>query len=641
MNPGNFEDLIHNENYLADYYSALITADSLITTPVHGTGHGLRETQSLNGWWSFTLDPYDTFLRAKWYRQAEEDGARRAREEVADRSPARESARASRHELPRDFDFASWERVRVPSCWNTADERYYYYEGPAVYTRTFDWKPAVAGTESAVVGTEPVSDHAAAAARVILRFGAVQYDAKVFLNGEFMGMHLGGSTPFCIDVTGRLRRHNRLTVSVNNRRESDRVPMTNTDWFNYGGIYRDVELLTVPESYLQHASCALVPDAGFRRIRVDLTVAGSKQSGRARVRIPELGVDEALEVRDGRGGIDLSAKPELWSPDHPRLYDVLFSYGTDEVRDRIGFRELRVEGGELLLNGRPTFFAGVACHEESVDNGKAVTQVERTLDLENARELGCRYMRLAHYPHSERTAELADARGMLLWEEIPVYWAIDFENPATYQDAENQLRELILRDRNRASVAIWSVGNENPDTDSRLAFMSGLAKAARRIDDTRLVSAACLVDHVANRIADRLTEHLDIIGLNEYYGWYNPDFELLPDLLENSRPGKPVFITEFGAGAKTGHHGTTGELFTEECQAEVYRRQIEVFRRTSYIKGISPWILYDFRSPRRLNGLQLGYNLKGLMDRDRRTPKLAFNVLREFYRSLGDGTSQT
>jgi beta-glucuronidase len=241
-------------------------------------------------------------------------------------------------------------------------------------------------------------------------------------------------------------------------------------------------------------------------------------------------------------------------------------------------------------------------------------------------------MRLAHYPHSRRTPQIADELGIMLWEEIPVYWSIDFDNPATAADAQNQLRELIERDWNRASVVIWSVGNENPDTDERLTFMRNLADTARTLDGTRPVSAACLVNHVDNRIEDRLADSLDIIGLNEYFGWYDPDYEKLPALFHNSSPKKPVFITEFGGGALAGHRGTVDEYFTEDRQRSIYERQIDAFRSIPYLSGVSPWVLFDFRSPRRTNAFQRGYNRKGLLGEDKSSRKAAFFVLQSFYR---------
>ncbi|MCP4427729.1 MAG: glycoside hydrolase family 2, partial [Chloroflexi bacterium] len=237
-------------------------------------------------------------------------------------------------------------------------------------------------------------------------------------------------------------------------------------------------------------------------------------------------------------------------------------------------------------------------------------------------------------------AKIADEVGLLLWEEIPVYWSIAFNNPATYQDAENQLLELIQRDFNRASVIIWAVGNETPDTDARLQFMGDLARAAKRIDPGRLVSAACLRNHVENRIEDRLTGVLDVIGLNQYYGWYSAKYDQLVALLENSQPGKPVIIAECGAGAQAGYHGTISDVFSEEYMAEVYRRQLDVLPRFAYIRGMTPWILYDFRSPRRKNRFQQGYNLKGLIDRDKTTKKSAYYVLQECYLRMQNETSR-
>ena len=145
------------------------------------------------------------------------------------------------------------------------------------------------------------------------------------------------------------------------------------------------------------------------------------------------------------------------------------------------------EGRDILLNGKPVFLRGISCHEDSKENGKALTDAERERNIALAKELGCNFMRVAHYPHSERMAQLADELGILLWEEIPVYWNVHFGTQDTYEDAENQLAELIKRDFNRASVIVWSVGNENPDTDERLHFMGGLADFAHKNDPSRLV----------------------------------------------------------------------------------------------------------------------------------------------------------
>ena len=337
-------------------------------------------------------------------------------------------------------------------------------------------------------------------------------------------------------------------------------------------------------------------------------------------------------MRAGRAEAEIHASPRLWSPENPYLYDVTLRLGEDAVTDRIGFREIRVRGREILLNGKPVFLKGISSHEDSVPHGRALTDRERTENIRLAKELGCNFMRLAHYPHHENMAKLADRIGIMLWEEIPVYWAIRFDREGTYEDAQNQLAELIKRDCNRASVIIWSVGNENADTDSRLRFMKRLADYAHAADSSRLVSAACLVDAAENRINDRLAESLDIIGINEYCGWYTPDFGKLPELMANSDPDKPVVITEFGADAMRGFEGPADLKGTEAYQAAVYEKQMEVLLGISYIRGMSPWLLYDFRCPRRTSSIQKYYNRKGLLDETRTYRKQAFHVLQRYYR---------
>ncbi len=373
------------------------------------------------------------------------------------------------------------------------------------------------------------------------------------------------------------------------------------------------------------------PDGGFNKIRASVSLSECTE-GKAGLKIDELKIDEEIDIVNGKGETEIVSDLRLWSPEDPYLYDVTVSYNEDTVSDRVGFREIKVKGREILLNGQSIFLKGISAHEDSTDNGRALTDEERIENIRLAKELGCNFMRVAHYPHHERMAKLADEMGIMLWEEIPVYWAIRFEREETYEDAHNQLAELIERDYNRASVIIWSVGNENADTDSRLSFMKGLADYAHETDPSRLVSAACLVDEAENRIADRLADSLDIIGVNEYCGWYSPDFERLPALMKNSDPDKPVIITEFGADAMRGNTGDPDRKGTEEYQALVYERQLDTLLKIDYVKGISPWILYDFRCPRRTSIIQKYYNRKGLLDETKTYRKPAFYVLQKYYR---------
>lgn len=553
-----------------------------------------RKKESLNGEWHYAVDQYDTCVSQKWYEENYYDEGGNL--------------------LPIDYSFDEWDTMYLPCCWNTFDKMFMLYEGSMIFTRKFFF-------------AKQNEDE-----RVFLKIGAVNYLCRVYLNKKYVGMHKGGSTPFYFDITDFLEHSNRILIQADSTRRNEQVPPAVTDWFNYGGIYRDIEIIRVPKIHIKNFGIALVPDSGFKKIRVEVMLSENIDST-AILTINELGTSVEIPIKCGVGEIAFEASPELWSPENPKLYDVTLTCEKDSVRDRVGFREIRVQGMDILLNGKPIFLRGISCHEDSAPNGKALTDEERIENIRIAKELGCNFMRVAHYPHSERMSQLADEMGLLLWEEIPVYWAVYFGTKDTYYDAENQLCELITRDYNRASVIIWSVGNENQDTDERLKFMGDLADFARRYDPARLVSAACLVNFAKNAIEDRLEQYLDIIGLNEYCGWYAADFRMLPALFENSDPKKPVIITEFGADAMSGNRGTVTDKGTEDCQAFVYEKQIENIRKISYIKGMTPWILRDFRCPRRTAVTQKYYNTKGLVSAGGKR-KMAFGVLRDFYNSI-------
>jgi beta-glucuronidase len=228
-------------------------------------------------------------------------------------------------------------------------------------------------------------------------------------------------------------------------------------------------------------------------------------------------------------------------------------------------------------------------------------------------------------------ARVADELGLLVWEEIPVYWEIDWESPVALESAMRQLRELILRDRNRASVVFWSLANETLPKPARLEFLRKLAQTARALDPTRLLTTALLTMPTGDRrmcIDDPLGELVDVLAVNEYFGWYYGEPE---GVVWESAFEKPLVMSELGADALAGHHGDASERYTEEFQARFYERQIAMLETIPFLRGLSPWILQDFRSPRRnLPGIQDHYNRKGLVS-ERGQRKLAFAVLRDYY----------
>jgi beta-glucuronidase len=608
MTAGNAIDHLHDERFGVAFDPRNIDHRTMVFV-------GGRARESLDGVWRFTPDLFDEGLRQHWYRN--------------------EGVPAARRTMPWDGDPAVGYPLRVPSCWNLARPEWLHFEGSAWLSRSFAYLAKQRDE------------------RVFLRVGAANYDAKVFLNGSFLGNHVGGSTPFFVELTGRLDARNRLTFCINNTRGADRVPMHHFDWFNYGGIHREVSLIRVPHVFIRDFFVRLDGDA----IAVDAELSDPSAHGRARLKIAGL-FETVLPVAKGRIAVRIAASPNLWSPERPHLYDVTLSFGADEVSDRIGFRTISTRGQEILLNGTPILLKGACVHEDDVTRGRVTSAADIRRRLRHLRALGGNFLRLTHYPHHELVARLADELGFLLWSEIPVYWAINFANPRTLADATNQLTELIKRDRNRASVVLWGVGNENADIEERLKFMSHLARTAHRLDPSRLVSAACLVNKKAKRIEDRLVRHLDVIGINEYYGWYDANVEDLDAIGRNSRLDKPVVITEVGAEAPAAARsavssasrkeaalwaagGRGRSYFSERKMESIYRAQTAAFARNAWIKGVAAWVLYDFRSERRQNQFQRGFNRKGLIAADKRTKKVAFAILREFYRRWRQGDAAT
>jgi beta-glucuronidase len=451
-------------------------------------------------------------------------------------------------------------------------------------------------------------------------------------------------------VTKLLRDgNNQITVGVDSEATAVTVPPTVTDWENYGGITRAVRLIATPDTYVDDAWVRLTRDG---QMAVDVHLDGPQAANQAvHLKIAELGLDQAGKTDAGGNWRATMAAPRAlvrWSPDAPRLYDVTVGAGRDEWRDRIGFRTIEVKGADILLNGKPIFLRGISLHEEELgtEPTRAITTASARALLSEIKDgLHGNYVRLAHYPHGEVMTRLADEMGLIVWSEVPVYWRVAWNNPDTLATARNMLAENILRDRNRASIAIWSVANETPVTDARNVFLRTLVKDVRGLDDTRLVSAALLVErsqgagHPIISMADPMADALDIVSINTYNGWYSTDrLADLPAMEWRVPAGKPLIFSEFGADAKSGFHDLSGgQKFSEEFQAEYYRQTLRMIDKLPTLRGMSPWILKDFRSPRRQNpDFQQGWNRKGLISETGQR-KMAFDVLAGYYTTKQSG----
>ncbi|HEY1113766.1 MAG TPA: glycoside hydrolase family 2 TIM barrel-domain containing protein, partial [Chitinophagaceae bacterium] len=551
-----------------------------------------RKIQSLNGRWNYIIDPYE--MGYYDYRHMPFDQSASGKGGFYD-----DKQQKDKGELI-EYNFDLSPNMKVPGDWNSQVEKLELYEGTVWLRQKFH--------------AAPKSDK-----NYVLHFGAVNYEAHVYLNGKKLGSHKGGFTPFQFDVTGKLNSgENFVVVKADNTRHPDEIPTVNTDWWNYGGITRDVLLAELPATYIADYKIQLAK-GNLNKIEGFVQLDGSKKSQPVTISIPEAGIKQTVQTDTaGRVAINLPVKKmTYWTPETPKLYSVDITSATDTVTDRIGFRTIETRGQDILLNGRSVFLRGISLHDENpLIPGRLRGRGDMRMMLQWAKELNCNYVRLAHYPHSEDMVKLADEMGLMVWAEVPVYWTISWQNPATYNNAQKQLSDLIIRDKNRSSVIVWSIGNETPLSEPRHAFMGKLAARARSLDDTRLVAAALEV-HREGRdviINDPLGEKLDLVSFNEYAGWYWSNSKDMLNYRFQIKYNKPVVITEFGADALAGFHADEETRWSEEYQELLYKNQVIMLTAIEGLRGMTPWILTDFRSPRRQHPyFQDFWNRKGLM----------------------------
>lgn len=580
---------------------------------------GAYESLSLNGAWNYIVD-------------VQEEGYYDYR-----MNPTRwgffQNAKPQKPEDLIEYGFDKSPTMQIPGDWNTQDERLFFYEGTVWFKRSLHLPSNIFHQPSSLF---------------LLYFGAVNYDCHVYVNGRHVGHHIGGFTPFNYDVTDLLKEgENVIIVKVDNKRHAEDVPTQIFDWWNYGGITRDVKLVKVPIVYLEDYSVTLSPpeSGGVRGGLSKRNISFSARLNKAEaghtltVSIPELKLKKTFTT-DTNGTIHCSLftipskKLQLWTPENPKCYRVEISLNTSTISDEIGFRTIETRDKQILLNSQPIFLKGISIHNEKPNGGGRANSVEdaRTL-LGWAKELGCNFVRLAHYPHHEEMVREAEKMGILVWSEIPVYWTIAWKNAQTYENAQNQLHDMISRDHNRANVIIWSIANETPHSKDRDLFLGNLAQYARTLDNTRLISMAMEVtgaSNYVNRLNDNMNQYVDVVSFNQYIGWYR-DVNDAPKMKWEIPYNKPVIVSEFGGGAKYGYHGQKNQRWTEEFQENLYIENCAMLDKIEGLAGTTPWILKDFRSPRRvLPDVQDYYNRKGLFS-DKGEKKKAFYVLKNWY----------
>jgi beta-glucuronidase len=576
-----------------------------------------RNTITLNGKWNYIIDPYETGYYDYRYKPYDE-------------SPDPSNGAFYLDKKPKDktdlieYSFDKSPTLWVPGDWNSQDNKLLYYEGTIWYRRLFDYKKSTSQN------------------RVFVHFGAANYESDIYLNGKKLGKHIGGFTPFNYEITDLLKSEgNSLVVKVDNKRKREAVPTLNTDWWNYGGITRDVNLVEVTNTFIQDYLVQLKKGTA-NELTGYIQLNGPALQQTVKIDIPELKTTVNVTTDlTGKATFTFKAKNLIrWSPVTPKLYHVELTCNDQKIVDKIGFRTIETRGTDILLNGTSIFLRGICIHEEnSLRGGRAYSDQDAQMLLNSAKELNCNYVRLAHYPHSEYMIRKADEMGILVWEEDPVYWTIQWDNPATLANALQQLSDVITRDKNRACVIIWSMANETPVSEARTTFLKKLAAHAREMDNSRLISAALEThSNPANPneriVEDPFADYVDIVNFNEYVGWYDG----LPDKCDHIewtiKYNKPVMISEFGGDALQGMHGDSLTRFSEEYQEDLFARTVKMLSKIPQFRGVSPWILYDFRSPKRvLPNIQDGWNRKGLISQNG-TKKKAFFVLKKFYNQM-------
>ncbi|WP_371806769.1 glycoside hydrolase family 2 protein [Candidatus Lokiarchaeum ossiferum] len=519
----------------------------------------------------------------------------------------------------------SVEKIAVPSNYNTIP-KLFEYTGVVWYILELSEFPAISSKED-----------------LFLCFDGANYIAKIWINGQFIGEHEGGFLPFKFRLPNPLKLKqpngdkNWLVVKIDTSIVKDGIPGESTDWFNWGGLHRDVYWEIKNKIRIDHVKIKSSFNSPWpHSAQISISIKKNNFSKNLldehvlTCRIYELRKDNLTQIKrasqiyiqqefslDTRSiqqfNMDI-LNPKLWSPTEPNLYEIELQIKnlTSPVIERFGIRMIETQEHLLLLNKRPIKMKGASLHEELEPYGRHYSTQLRRSELQAMKALGFNALRSAHYSHDERLCQLCDEEGLLLLEEIPLYWNIEYTNRKIIKLAAQMIRDLISRDFNHPSVIVWSVGNEVPVEDLGCRqTIKLLLQYARKLDPSRLVTyASCRM------VSDVTRKYSSINAINFYFGWYymtpyNLNF-FLDAMYYGTHPKTPWIMTEFGAGAKYGEHNLK-EKFSEENQARTIAHQIQVMNSKPYMAGWFIWIYRDFRSSQRLNRFQQGFNRKGIV----------------------------
>ncbi|MFX1596355.1 MAG: glycoside hydrolase family 2 protein [Promethearchaeota archaeon] len=469
-----------------------------------------------------------------------------------------------------------------------------------------------------------------------IRFKGSNYNTKVWFNERYLGQHNGGFTPFNFDISDLIKeKNNFLVVRINNERKSNRIPGFSFDWFNWGGIYRDVDILILNKNRIENITIK----TKLKTRQESIVEVSYNIIGELSIRWQVLDILEekilfegTVHDKAGKGGFFLIVyNPKLWSPKTPYLYSLKIYNTSLKSEDSLifhthfGIRQIEIIGIHIYLNKEKIYLKGISLHEEYMPYGRTIPYEKRREDVRNIKSLGFNSIRTAHYSHDEDLINIADKIGILILEEIPVYQHCDFKNAFTYKTAESMLEELIKRDKNHPSVIWWSVGNEVPLHERKCVnFTKKLINFVRQLDDTRIIT--CISRKL---IPDLTRKYVDVATINTYFGWYyghEKMISLILDIIRTPAFNKPWIYTEFGAGAKYGFHAAWNKQikYSEEKQLNLIDFTIRTINSKEYFAGWFIWIYRDFKSPIKTNQFQQGFNRKGIISEVKNEKKLIY-----------------
>ncbi|KAA6337275.1 Beta-glucuronidase, partial [termite gut metagenome] len=356
-----------NKHFLPVIIFSLIVTTIQAAEPVLQNVYS-RNVTTLNGSWQYIVDPFDNGYYDYRLKETPNGFFKNWRPQ-------------SKSDLV-EYDFNNVAQLLVPGDWNTQDDKLFYYEGSIWYKKDFTYVKK-------------------ADTKLYLYFGAVNYLANVYLNGSPIGTHEGGFTPFQFDITDKVKEGNNfLVLRVNNERKPEGVPTVNSDWWNYGGITRDVMLVETPDVFIDDYVIQL-SKGKYNEIEGYIRLNKPQTGVEVTINIPELKIRKTITTQnEEKISFNVKAKPQLWSPESPKLYEVEIVKGDEVLKDRIGFRQIETQGKNILINGKKTFLRGISIHEEApYRQGRVYSREEAKILLGWAKELGCNFVRLAHYPH--------------------------------------------------------------------------------------------------------------------------------------------------------------------------------------------------------------------------------------------------